>query len=769
MKRSSTSEILPEAKRPKLTETYQHDDSKETPENNIASTLPIEIIALITSYTPHHTLGLHTPSRLNKHWKRCMEEIHKKDLSRIRHIVASASTCIHTHLQASQRASVFELGEIFGIPLVSNEFTGLYECSHAKVNQTINEDVENAKTRIVCNALHGACIRGEISSVLRIAKELMETHSMFERIDDLNNLAKRSLVSALQSPNVDTFDAIYHSVIADRYKMRVSPFLIDFDRLLERCPENIHESVALRLTRMLVFFGGIVEADHVFMLNTTHDMDDTYAQHLDMVTFNKSGIFKRKLISIWSHHLSLLEAPVIKIMLTTLWRRDVNEMGLSLLDGSQECFDWFAKNAVLAFWQNVHLSCNNTPGLRSGLVVERIYERIVKTRTANENNFFPGLIVRVKNLHSLLLHPTASAKCFVYACHAALLLVTAESITKIRKEMQLDQFIIVILRQFSRLILSNNSSLVDRLKDSPCRVPLLIEKLKSLHSLISCERKQWTIRCGFTTVMSPTKLHMIKMYGLFLQTCVEEFNVHFVPNDEPDNALCLLLVQSETCAMRLWLRWVEQVKSDPSLRIGLTYFVHSAIALKQYHFLQWVVAQDSSYILIDHHTGVMIEDLWCECLMSRDMKICSIFDGLRKPNALIYPRLHRWHTNTGEVEITGSPYDIAIQSHDLEWIHYVAQYSPPQPKTSLMNLIDYLSFPNISSCPPWAINLAPMSHELILHLVQELSSLESPSTIIPKEKVVNLMNRLMFDSDIAFYKFCQSLWNIGACIPRESI
>jgi hypothetical protein len=217
--------------------------------------------------------------------------------------------------------------------------------------------------------------------------------------------------------------------------------------------------------------------------------------------------------------------------------------------------------------------------------------------------------------------------------------------------------------------------------------------------------------------------------------------------------------------MRLWLQWMSQVKDDPSLRIGLTYFIQSAISLKQYQFLEWVVAQNSSYVLVDHDTGMMIDDLWCECLMSRDLQLCNIFNILPKPKTLIYPRLHHWKINDGkhktEVKITGSPFDIALWSHDLEWIRYVSQFSPPQPQLSLLNLIEYLSLPSsIACCPPWASNVGPMSPELILLLIQELSSLESPATIIPRNKVVKLLQQLSFESDDDFYIFCQTLFNI---------
>jgi hypothetical protein len=704
-------------------------ENAEEPENVIAATLPKEIIGKITHYLSPNSLELHTPCRLNKHWKRCMESIYAKDLSQIHHIQASISYGIDSHIQAST-SLIFDLGNIFGIPLIASSSTSrLYQCTHKK-HPFPKDEFESDDKLILINALRGACRRGETFSVMVLLKEILPTKDKASLVHLMQMCMRESLLAS----SVSTLDAIINGIVDYANKRNVQSLNCDLFNLAESCPLDADESIVIRLTKMAV---------HQSLIKcVSNTLDDLTTERIPAVDGFVPDNLRQYMIILWSRHIRLLQTPLIAGLVEDRWNLSLDRR-LEVLHGNQQCFDWFTTHCDTPWWQAVYDSWMSSSYVQDGVALERILQHI---NTRLMPSYVPIFDMSFEHLFKILMNRHASVKCFELACDFALTHNNTNVENEIKEQLRLDHLIPVVIKQFadSEIPYAVPHDKVDT-------VSHLIEKLKICINLFPNPQQQCIVECPGTTKPWIHNFPNGIALGKLLHMCIDQLNVHFIPNTDSHNLLYLVAFTSHKSMKKLWLQWMQPAKHSSSFCSTLVKLLRQIIMLQQVDFLEWVMNQHCSFVFLDPLTGLMQEDLWQDCLISFNMAMCCVFDSLPKPTNLVHARVQQWE----HISITATCHDIAMMTHDLDWIKYVSQFSPSR-QTSLVDLIRYLARDNPVPAP-WTNKIPLMQLNTLLTLTKELSEQHPTSPPIPREMVMRMLQKLKFDSDDSFYRFCEAL------------
>jgi hypothetical protein len=735
------------------------------------STLPKDMIEKISSYFEDHSIDKHVCSRINRHWKMSMEQIYAKRLSCIHHIhptrcprlgicLPDTNTDIPDECTPDKLASRYNLMfSLYGFDTINGK-----KCSLNNKSKSVSKLLERFHRAFIptsrmshfgITALIGAVIQNEIVSASRLFKLLLSDTADFVQFSrSIVSFVEFVLSCTLCASDVHMFDTLYK--IACPVEHLFSEHTRFFQLLIRTCPFDADPSILIRLLRFAKEVG-----THAFMFkNTLGDLDHEYLRdfHYQLAPVEYSQFF-----GMFAMHPQLLKDPVSKILFDKIGYYHSYNYG-TLLQGGQQCFDLLAKQLPSDFWTNA-FNCKATVDHMPFSIqhldspyayVERILRNNVaaeqKTIRGQSSSNIPIMIVPTNRLYPLLTDSRATASLIEILCDRMIVTNHNESY----EPFCMENLIPRILGDFRKPnVLPNQSG-----------VRLLIAKLKIIIAKFAQSRMNTTVVCRsdifFKLAKNRSDWDLQQLNGChladFLTLCVEQLNIHFVPVCQSEKDMPLTcLISSPSAMFRLWTRWAHDLKHadhQPS-KSCLNIMIQCYIAWRDKVMLKMIIQHDfvSELLLLDEKTLMMKEELWEQCLLSVDQPLCQLFDHLPKPqmtgNAHKFPSVD---------PLTISCYEYGLYSHDLKWIDYVSKWSAPTPGKSLQHWVRYLKGLSTNPLPDDVIASLTPSHELIIHLMDHLSKLESPCTVIAYNDTLDILKRLSFVTNDDFHSFWQKMW-----------
>jgi hypothetical protein len=628
----------------------------------------------------------------------------------------------------------------------------------------IFDETSTRVTRFVELALRAAILNNEVPSALKIF-HLLQAYFTLCKSPDGNSFREVILSWTLYARNVHMFDSLHKAASSptdDQRNCNMNSSVLPA-YLIAKCPLDASESIVVRLIR----FAGNANADF-YLQNTLADLDGDIVIKLVSITCCKTFT---NLLALLSRHSRLLNEPVsrglFKTLQSSLYHSD-SAMGRAhdFLQGDSECFDWLARNLNSRFWSEVYdlrmdadLPKRPEPVLFSPNPPWLDVERILRNNTAKEMSLdkfgnIPIFHVSIDQISRFLLDHTATTSFFEIICDR----VIATNQETSFENLCLEKLVPFILKK---------GTIANEL-----HIGMLIEKLKIVVRKFN-QSAGVIIQCCSRSVYSDYMANDVQQpywVGEFVSDCVQKLDIHFVPQcTTSDSPPVTCLVSSEKVLMRLWSRWIHDIRyhqADPSLKSSLFIALRHMIAVPNMTVLRWLVDQDivRDLWLIDENTGLLKVSLWAQCIASCDRALCQLFEHLPKPQ-LVRGHPKDFFINQSLLRFSFSFYEYALFTHDLEWIDYVAQWSSPTPGQSFRHLIGYLG-KFISNALPGSVRpRTDMSQELIIHLMSQLSNLESPPTAARHTQILSVLKNLEFKDDIEFHQFWMKMWQAIGLLP----
>jgi hypothetical protein len=753
MKRKRVDDFLVyTAKRIKSCETTNVHQQDLLSEDANASTLPIEMIGMISSYFKSRDASLVCLAQLNKHYRHSLKLIFKDDLTAITHVQMSRSPSMGLMIIDPDDCNINSLTIILGFPEFLNNVCSKH-CYHDStspvncINLWRDETYSNDRIRRWCEALYSACGAGETESALRILTALI--HPQHPIIDHTpmkaaHNIYMAALVASTQSSNCHTLDSLL--LFAKHFNVKLG--VAQRRTLINYSSSPVHPSIAVRIYRL---------ACHNSMAkvfkNDTSDLTQDCLEKLCEITCHvRTSI---QLATIISTSLQSLEAPVTKL------HNAFNQADkLNLLQGDNSCVRWFLNNMGPSFRQQSFDTLVTNFNSRSCSTDSKstILDCLLSFQPSNADEV-PILRVDRHQLIALLLAPRTSLSSFklayAYFCKSKSANDTL---------LPLENTVTLVLNKL-RGYIAKDAKILDK------KVTARVRSLTSNWIILLEEYKQWLaedIRDQSPVFVPclPNNLDVeissppsVLLVASFLEACILQLQIHFIPVTK--NQSVLYCITSVECQQKLWITWMAE-SNFPGLSICQRYLQYCMFK-KRYEFLQWTISlPESSKVLLvssGDNTNHFNTLLWTTCLSLHDMTLCKMFDIFPKPCASQYSP--EWEFLSDETEITY--YDYALRTGDLDWIDHVAQFVQPTPERSL-NFISFLGESlMIDPAPPCLSRLLanvspkkrifePMLPSIALKLLQKLHAL-SPEQIIPPHNLINMLKRFAWNNHNEFYQF----------------